>query len=445
MHVAHAPAVAELMKKLGTAGVMAALEAPADERVRSAYLHWDKIRNLDPPQGLTPDLWWLKIKLARADEWRALPLRDRDGIALGYTLPDRVLRSLHRIDQYGGAALAKNDGVASEREAAQRFLVNSMMEEAIRSSQLEGASTSRAVAKELLRSGRKPLDRGETMIANNYRALQFMREEIGDTIGPESILELHRILTSGTLDDPAAAGRLQQRGEERVRVYDPSGDVVYFPPPAEQLPKRLDLLCEFANAGDDEASFLHPVLRAILLHFWLAYDHPFLDGNGRTARILFFWAMRTRGYWFAEYLPISRLIREAHGQYNRAFLEAETDGGDTTYFLLEQLGVIERAIDDFDAYVEHKALEQRDVKRLLRDVEGINGRQLVLLTHAVKHPDHAYTFAGHASSNRVTHETARADLSGLADRGLLIRHRRGRTYVFEPAPDLPERLRESGA
>jgi Fic family protein len=444
MHVVHAPSVADLMKKLGTAAVMTALEAPADERARSTYLHWDKVRHLDPPQNLTPELWWLKIKLARGDEWRALPLRDRNGMALGYTLPDRVLRALHRIDQYGGAARAKSDGVASESEAAQRFVVNSVMEEAIRSSQLEGASTSRAVAKELLRSGRKPLDRGELMIANNYRALQFMRDEMGETLRPEAILELHRILTTGTLDDPAAAGRLQQPGEERVRVYDSSGDVVYFPPPAEQLPDRLDLLCEFANAGDGVGSFLHPVLRAILLHFWLAYDHPFLDGNGRTARILFFWAMRTRGYWFAEYLPISRLIREAHGQYNRAFLETQTDGGDTTYFLLQQLGVIEQAIGDFDAYVERKTAEQGDVKRLLRDVEGINGRQLVLLTHAVKHPDHAYTFTGHASSNRVTHETARADLGGLTKRGFLVRHRRGRSYVFEPAPDLPERLRESG-
>ena len=46
-------------------------------------------------------------------------------------------------------------------------------------------------------------------------------------------------------------------------------------------------------------------MRAILLHFWLAYDDPFLDGNGRTARILFFWLLRKHGYWLAEYLSIS--------------------------------------------------------------------------------------------------------------------------------------------
>lgn len=443
MRVTAAPAVAEMMKELGTEGLVSAVAAPADDRARSEYLHWHRLQHLDPPAGMTAKLWWLKIKLARKDEWRSLPLHDRNGPALGYTLPDQVLRSLHGIDQYTGGALAKSDGLTSERAADQRFVVNSMMEEAIRSSQIEGADTSRAAGKELLTSNREPLDRGELMIANNYRALQFMREEMGSAIRPDSILELHRILTVGTLDEPDAAGRLQKPGEERVRVYDRAGDAVYFPPPAEQLPRRMELLCRFANAGDGEEPFVHPVLRAILLHFWLAYDHPFLDGNGRTARILFFWAMRSRGYWFAEYLPISRLIRQAHGQYSRAFLETETDEGDTTYFLLHQLDVIERAMADFDAYVERKAGEQRDVKRLLHDVDEINGRQLGLLSHALKHPSHIYTFAGHARSNRVTHETARSDLGGLAEREFLVRRRRGRTFLFEPAPDLPRRLKES--
>ncbi len=442
MFVTRAPAVADLMKKLGSEGVMAAVAAPADERTRSSYLHWDKLRHLAPPEGLTTELWWLKVKLSRSDEWRRLPLYDRNGLALGYTLPDRALRSLHRIDQHGGRAAAGREGVASERDAGERFLVNSLMEEAIRSSQLEGATTSREVAKELLRSERRPLDRSEQMIANNYRALQHMHE-IGPQLSPEKVLELHRILTEGAIDEPAAAGRLQRPGEERVRVYDrDGGNVVYLPPPAEQLPRRLQLMCEFANATEDGEPFVHPVLRAILLHFWLAYDHPFLDGNGRTARILFFWAMRARGYALAEYLPISRLIREAPGRYGRAFLQTETDGGDTTYFLLQQLDLIERAIDDFDLYIERKAADQRDVRRLLHEVEGINGRQLVLLTHALKHPGHSYTFGGHARSNKVTHETARADLGGLAQRGLLVRRRRGRAFEFEPPGDLPDRLRD---
>ncbi len=445
MFVADAPSIGELSDRLGTDKAVDAVMAAADVLPRDRYLHWDKLRRLSPPQGLTSEQWWLKIKVARSDELRHLSLTGRDGDPFGFTLPDTVLRDLNYVDQHGAGEVAMDEVVTSEREAGKRFLVNSLMEEAIRSSQLEGATTSRVVAKDLLRSGRAPKDRSELMIANNYRALQFMREGMGNTLSPESILELHRILTEGTLDDPAAAGRLQQPGEPRVAVFDrDDGDPVHVPPPAEELPERMRLLCEFANEGEGER-FVHPVVRAVLLHFWLAYDHPFEDGNGRTARILFFWAMQSRGYWLAEYLPISRLIRKAPAQYARAFLETETDGGDTTYFLIHQLEVIRRAIDDLHVYLQRKIAQMRDVESLLQGDDALNGRQLALLTHAIRHPGGAYSFDGHAASHRVSHETARSDLGRLSERGLLTRRRRGHRFVFEPAPDLERRLKESGA
>lgn len=446
MHVAPAPSVDELIDELGTEAAFAAVAAPNDVVPRDRYLHWDKLRYLDPPAGLTSKQWWLRVKLARNDELRVLPHTDRDGAPFGYTLPDQVHRRLHRVDQNCGGEIAMEGVVTSESEARRRYLVNSLMEEAIRSSQLEGATTSRLAAKEMLRSGRAPRDRSEQMILNNYRALQLMRERIGSPLTLDSILELHRVVTENTLDDPAGAGRLQRPGEERIAVVDRDGGrVVHTPPPADQLPERMERLCAFANERGDREPFVHPVLRAILVHFWLAYDHPFEDGNGRTARILFFWTMLSNGYWLAEYLPISRLIHAAPAQYGKAFLEVETDGGDTTYFLLHQLRVLDRAIDDLQLYLQRKRDEQRDAKKLLAHVDDLNGRQQALLAHGIKNPDHVYTFAGHARSNRVTHETARADLTTLAERGLLSRGRRGRTHIFEPPPDLPQRLKESGA
>lgn len=444
MHVEKAPSVSDLLDKLDRDATIAVLTAPADVLPRDRYLHWDKLKRLDPPDGLTSEQWWLKIKMARGDDLRQLPLADREGNLFGYTLPDVVLRHLHHVDQRCGGEVAMDEVVTSEREAGTRFLVNSLMEEAIRSSQLEGATTSRVVAKELLRSGREPQDRSERMIVNNYRALQFMREEMGDTLTSDSVLELHRIVTEGTLDDPSAAGRLQRPDEPRVAVFDRDEDeAIHIPPPAEQLPERLELMCRFANEGDGGDPFVHPVLRAILLHFWLAYDHPFEDGNGRTSRILFFWAMQSRNYWLAEYLPISRFIRNAPARYGKAFLETETDGGDTTYFLIHQLEVIERAIDDLHLYLRRKVAEVRNVEKLLQGTDDLNGRQLALLTEAIRHPDLIHTFASHSKGHRVTHETARTDLRGLVDRGLLVQRRSGRRHLFEAAPDLAERLRES--
>jgi Fic family protein len=424
--------------------MMAAADTAIDPRAHRTYLHWDKVRRLDPPEGLSPLEWWWAIKFRRAGELRELPLTDAEGNRFSYSLPDLVLKSLRLVDRRCSGEVAMEDVITSERGARQRYLVNSLMEEAIRSSQLEGATTSRQVAKELLRSGRTPKDRSERMIVNNFGALRFMREEIGARLTPETILELHRIVTDRTLDDPGAAGRLQRPGEERVAVFDrDDGRPIHRPPPAEQLPERLRLLCDFANEGEEAERFVHPVIRAILLHFWLAYDHPFEDGNGRTARILFFWSMRNSGYWLVEYLPISKILRDAPARYARAFLETETDAGDTTYFLIHQLKVIERAIEDLHRYLARKTAEIREVEELIRDSDGFNNRQLGLLSDALRHPDRSYTLGGHADIHRVTHETARSDLSRLAAGGLLLRRKAGREYLFEPAPDLPNRLKES--
>src|SRR5207237_1228141 len=176
-------------------------------------------------------------------------------------------------------------------------------------------------------------------------------------------------LTEGTLDNPDAAGRLQTSDEERVGVYDNSdGSLIHKPPPADQLAERLKLLCRFANEPDDTDDFVHPVIRSILLHFWLAYDHPFEDGNGRTARLLFYWSMRKHGYWLTEYLSISKILRQGPSRYVRSFLLTETDDGDTTYFIHFQLSVIKRAVEELHTYLRRKMREVKKVQSALNEV-----------------------------------------------------------------------------
>jgi len=443
MRVVPPPDLAALMTKVAPERLMESLVRGAREDQRD-YIHWDKLRHLEPPADLTHEEWWVGIKLGRAAQLRPLPLTDPQGAHFFYGTPDPANRLLHFVDQRCSGEIAMPEVVTADDQARQHYLVNSLMEEAIRSSQLEGATTSRQVAKDLLRTGRAPADRSERMILNNYRALQFMRE-LGASLTPDMVLELHRILTAGTLDDPAAAGRLQTPEDERIAVLDrQDGHVVHAPPPAEQLPARLVALCEFANESEDSEQFIHPVVRGILLHFWLGYDHPFEDGNGRTARALFYWYMRTRRYWLVEYLSISRILADAPAQYSKAFLLTETDGGDTTYFLLYQLNVIKRAVAELHGYLDRKIAEARDVERLLKaDATLFNHRQLALLGHALRTPGQRYTFQAHASSHDVTHETARSDILPLVDRGLLTRSRAGRRYVFTAPPDLAARLEQA--
>lgn len=440
MKVVPPPAFNELLERMGGERLLAIIkqdqQVPGDAR---NYVHWDRLRYLEPPEGMSHEEWWFLVKIRRSSMMRSIELTDAVGKSFAYAMPDVIQRRLHYVDQRCSGEIAMPTVVTTDEQARQHYLVNSLMEEAIRSSQLEGATTSRQAAKALLRSGREPVDRSERMIVNNYRALQFMREARG-RLTPELIFELHRIVTEGTLDNPDAAGRLQRPDEERVAVVDSTdGKTLHIPPPAEDLPARLQALCDFVNKNDPR-QFMHPVVKGILLHFWLAYDHPFEDGNGRTARALFYWYMRKRRYWLVEYLSISRILRNAPAKYGRSFLLTETDDNDLTYFIDYQLTVILRAIEELYTYLARKTRELRQVERLMKRSQLFNHRQLALLGYALRHPDEAVTFRTHAQSHSVTHETARNDLLPLVERKLLERETiRGR-HVFTPSRDLGSRL-----
>ena len=218
------------------------------------------------------------------------------------------------------------------------------------------------------------------------------------------------------------------------------GDVFHGPPPAEQLEKRMEDMCAFANGASADDVFVHPVVRAIILHFWLAYDHPFLDGNGRTARALFYWSMLKSGYWLFEYVSISNILRKAPSKYGRSFLLTETDGNDLTYFVLAQTRVISRAISALHAYINRKTEEIREVQAHTRVLDVFNHRQLHLLNHALKHPDELYVISRHQQMQRVAYQTARTDLLSLAELGVLVQHKGRRKAYFTVPPDLSDRL-----
>ena len=370
-----------------------------------------------------------------------MPLIATDGHQFRYALTDEVLELLHWIDQHAAGEIAVSETIADEGDR-RRYLVNALFEEAITSSQLEGASSTRQVAKEMLRTGRPPRTRSERMILNNYRAMSMLRGIVDRPLDPGDVLAIHRIVTEGTLDNEDAAGRIQRPDEERVVVEASDGTVVHVPPPAAELPQRLTAMCGFANAAN-AAGFVHPVVRAILLHLWLAYDHPFEDGNGRTARALFYWEMLRSDYWLFEYVTISRLLVRAPAQYSNAFLYTETDEFDATYFVLHQLRLIKKAIHDLLEYIQRKMAELRSTLRLLRQ-STLNHRQVALLTHALRHSDAEYTIQSHARSHRVVRQSARNDLHDLEGRGFLRRRRVGRKDFYSPVPDLRERVEAEG-
>ena len=363
-----------------------------------------------------------------------VPLHDKCKRPFRFTVTDQLMEQLHTLDltKHGSEGIPEE---ITDSKTRDRYLVSSLIEEAITSSQLEGAVTTRQVAKEMIRNSRRPRDKDERMIMNNYLTMQYIRERKDEPLTPEMVLDIHRQVTDGTMPDPLIPGRLRTEQVE-VRYQ---GKVIHSPPPAGELVERMHEMCFFANAHSP-AYFIHPVARAIILHFWLAYDHPFMDGNGRTARALFYWALLHNGYWLFEFLPISPILRKEPTRYYRSFLLTETDDNDLTYFLIAQAQVIEKAIAELHTYIRHKKAEASQME-LPVQAQQFNHRQLALLQHALRQGG-SYTFDSHRKYHDVTYQTARTDLLGLAKHNLLEPRKQGKQIVFVPPADLAECLQK---
>lgn len=408
--------------------------------VDGKYLHWDNLRHRQPPDDLTHEQWWASIKFARDSASESMPLFDKAGRNFRLVYVPPVRQGLHEIDQsFGMTGPSSEVQDMVDAHGRSYLLANSLMEEAIRSSQLEGASTTRARAKDMIRERRQPQDKSERMILNNFQAMERIEEIAGQDLTLETVFELHSILVDGTLDDPNKVGAFRSAEDNIVVGLLHSVETAHVPPPAEELPERLERLLAFANADTPE-EWLHPALRAIILHFMIGYDHPFVDGNGRVARALFYWAMARYGYPLTKFLSISRVLREAPAKYARAYLLTETDGSDLTYFIDYQLQVVLRSIEALANYVEQKVSTTREVEEELRASPDLNHRQIRLLGHALRHPGFEYTVRSHQTSHRVVNNTARADLNDLTEKGLLTQTRRGRKHAYIAPRNLRERL-----
>jgi Fic family protein len=410
-----------------------------DRQPAGRYVHWDELRHLPAPEGYTHRHWWLAIKLSRRSTHR-LPFADSKGAGFSYSVPDNLFKLLHEIDRDASGRIEVAELVTSS-QTRDRYLVNSLIEESITSSQLEGAATTYKVAKEMLRQGRKPRNHSEQMIYNNYAAMQFIRAKKNEPITAELILQLQSIMTDATLDDESAAGRWR-RADEDVRVVDERNhEVLYVPPHAGQVKSRIEELCRFANETN-EVPFIHPLIKAIVIHFMMGWIHPFVDGNGRTARALFYWSMAKSGYWLIEFTSISRVLKKAPAQYARAYLYTETDDNDLTYFIEHQLKVISDAIKALHQYLAEKTKEISDTRKLIASSPKLKGklnhRQLAVMDHFLKHSHVIYRIQEHQNANQVTYETARTDLLEMVDLGLLEKNKEGKLFVFQ----MPQKLRE---
>jgi Fic family protein len=281
---------------------------------------------------------------------------------------------------------------------------------------MEGASTTRIAAKDMLRKKRSPQNKSQQMIVNNYNTIQYIVEHKEQPLTEELLLTIHRLMTENTLDNPEDAGRF--RTNDKVVVADMvEGDIIYIPPSFQEIPEFVESLCDFFN-NDNPRTFIHPIIRGIIVHFMLAFMHPFVDGNGRTARALFYWYMLKEGYKLTEYMSISRVIAKSKANYEKAFRYVENDGNDMGYFVAYNLGALEKSFQQLRDYIQRKQREKRAASSFMM-AGNINQRQALILQRLKEEPDTIFTVKDVQEQFSVSSMTARKDLSDLVQQGYL--------------------------
>lgn len=406
------------------------------------YLYWDKVKYKEMLKQYAPETAWAAIKFMRSSALHRQKsvISDENGQKFSWldALP-WYNEFLHEIDMNLGGALLGLARDLDEREKRQ-FITRGVMEEAIASSQLEGANTTRRVAKQMLREGRKPKNRSEQMIVNNYQAMLFVEGELKSSrLSLDAVKDLHVMLTKNTLDAVKDEGRLRN-DEDGIVVQGITDGMIYHTAPKERFTRHeLERLIAYANDDLKDAGFVHPVFKAIFLHFWMGYLHPFVDGNGRLARALFYWYLLKNNYWGFAYLPLSKIIKNSPVQYGMAYIYAEQDDNDLTYFLDYNARKIKQAIKEFREYEQRTQKENTKMVKEARTKYHLNDRQIHLLQFYQKNRDEGVSISAHMNVNEISRATAITDLKVLDKLGFISKKKVGRR-VYYYAVDESEKL-----
>jgi Fic family protein len=400
-------------------------------KIEDKYYYWNKIKYLknedlesfinfdgikDHFIGLkSEEIIWKAIKSRRKSTQirRYLWNSNFNYITFYYNINIPLQQKLHYLDFNFGAGLQKEQ-LLSELEK-QQYLKNALMEEAVFSSMIEGATTTRVKAKDMLRKNKKPKTHSEQMILNNYKTIQYISEHKKEDISIEKLYRLHKLVTENTLETESV-GVFRKSNDVNV-VNEITGEIVHTPPKFETLDGLMKSFVDFFNNNPKE-DFIHPLVKASILHFLIGYIHPFVDGNGRTARAIFYWYLLKNGYWLTEYLSISRVIMQTKVQYEKAYIYTEIDDMDVTYFIHYQVKILIKAFEDLKEYVAKKKKDEVNLLKFLK-FEGINERQAEILYKLEKNGAKLFTIKEIENTYTVTNQTARTDVEELVERGFL--------------------------
>ena len=380
------------------------------DKINETFEYWDSIKYKKCPTGCTPQQLWTFVKAAR----RISSIKVWDKYDVRLSLTNSMQKTCHQFDMYWGGSWGNNSIIDTNNK--EQYLISSLMEEAIYSSQMEGAATTRKVAKEMLLKKMTPKDKSQQMIHNNYQTIQYIVEHKDEPLSEELLLQIHRLMTDNTMQNPEDAGCFRSNNDVVVE-NGITHETVHTPPSYKDIPQFIKDLCEFFN-DKNPRQFIHPIIRGIVIHFMISFVHPFVDGNGRTARAMFFWYMLREGYWLTEYLSISRVIAKSKKAYEKAFLYTEADGMDIGYFVAYNLRVLEQSFKQLQAYIKRKQEEKKAASLFLR-MGNFNERQAQIIKLFADDSNALVTIKDLEVRFGVSPTTAKTDIIGLLEKNIV--------------------------
>ena len=329
-----------------------------------------------------------------------------------YFPSDCIVKKIHKIENLGNSLF---DKIENQKTFKQEFIADSAVEEAVTSAIYEGANSTRDQSKTLIASGKKPKNKDEWMLVNNYRAMDWIKKSFQTPCSNEVILKIHNIIVHNTLQgrDTSFEGRFRNN---KIFIGDHEG-VSYK--------KIKPVIEETIQLINNHPRFLHGLIKSILFHYFVAYIHPFFDGNGRTARTLSYFIGMQNNLKFLELLSISADLKKHGNRYETSFDLVKKYDLDLTYFIDFCLDALLNAVKQVEKKVEFL------IKIFsLKDQMNINFNQVCMLQKMALNKYKKISIEDYARSINKSREIARQELKNLTVKLLLREERQGKKYVY---------------
>lgn len=325
-----------------------------------------------------------------------------------FTITNAITAALTQIERARGfleAATLPEDWVHAMSERA-------LVLEAHHTTHIEGTHLTLDQAERLLAGKSVPeADPDDVQELLNYRrAFDFVSEYLdsGAPITEGLVREIHKRLVEGVRGGTAAPG--QYRKVQNYVVNSATGKAVYTPPPAHDVPVLMAEMVAWLNGSGE----VHPVLVGGVAHYQLVYIHPFLDGNGRTSRLLSALCLYRVGYDFKRLFTIS----EYYDRNRTAFYAAIQSVRDRQ---MNMTGWLEYFTEGLSTQLAE--VKQRGERAIHRDVlaqkYGLSERQTKAVGHVLEHGQltiQEYENLCPGANRR----TLQRDLKGLVDKALFV-------------------------